>query len=61
MFAQPRLSNADNRIYPNNGASLEELSLVDQNNLHSGAVLFHRRVYDSTTVTSASRLARDSR
>src|SRR5207247_10056013 len=59
LFAQPRLSNRDDRRYPNGGAALEELSLLDPNNLNSGSVLFHRRVYDSPTVTSASRLARD--
>src|SRR5207247_9416106 len=59
LFAQPRLSNRDDRRYPNGGAALEELSLLDPNNLNSGSVLFHRRVYDSPPVTSAVRLARD--
>ena len=59
LFAQPRLSNRDDRRYPNGGASLEELSLRDPTNLNSGAILFHRRVYDTDSITSASRLARD--
>ncbi len=59
VFAQPRLSNENDVRYANNGAAFEELSLRDPNNLHSGSVLFHRRIYDSSSVVSSSRLAQD--
>src|SRR5437899_4824308 len=59
VFAQPRLSNKNDLRYANGGASFDELSLSDQNNLHSPAVVFHHRVYDATSIVSSSRLARD--
>jgi hypothetical protein len=60
VFAQPRLSNENQLRYSNGGnPAFQELALLDPANPTGGTVVFHRRVYDSPTITSSSRLARD--
>ena len=59
LLAQPRLSNENDNIYVNGGSSFEELALIDPNNVNGGSYLFHRRVYDATSVVASSRLAQD--
>ena len=60
LFAQPKLSNENHVRYSNGGnPALEDLALLDRNDLQGGAVVFRRRVYDSPTIVSSSRLAQD--
>src|SRR5439155_19712663 len=59
IFGQPRLSNENDLRYPNGGTAFYELTLADPTNLNSAKIPFHYRVYDSATVVSSSRLARD--
>ena len=59
LLAQPRLSNENDNIYVNGGSSFDELALIDPNNVNGGSYVFHRRVYDATSVVASSRLAQD--
>jgi TonB-dependent receptor-like protein len=60
VFAQPRLSNENQLRYSNNGLpGFQESALLDPNSPTGGTRIFHYRNYDSPTITSSSRLARD--
>jgi hypothetical protein len=59
VHAQPRLSNETRVEYANDGTAFDEQSLVDSNDLSSGMITFHRRVFDAPEVTSSSRRAQN--
>ena len=60
IFAQPRLSNANEIRYANGGnPGIVDLALVDPNNPTGAKVAFRQRVYDFPTITSSSRRAQD--
>src|SRR4029450_10272314 len=60
IFAQPRLSNANEVRYASGGNPGQgDSALLDPNNPTGGPVPFRRRIYDFPTITSSSRLAQD--
>lgn len=59
VFAQPHLSNENDLRYSGGATAFYEYTLTDPNNLNSAKIPFHYRTYDSASVTSSSRLARD--
>ncbi|MBI1872270.1 MAG: TonB-dependent receptor [Acidobacteria bacterium] len=60
VYSQPRLSIFNDTRYSNGGnPGFQSAVLLDPTNPTGGTVVFHRRVYDSPTIRSNSRLARD--